>query len=334
MVWLKHGTISHKLSDCRKIREGKDVIFHTDIETWKVLNGDLSCGAVGMRNLTQPLPLTGCQTQPLTAYHVLLTAPFSLCNGSTPFELREFERVTVELSAQLWRRCCGPIYLLTDGPGEAYFHRIGLSRIYDGMYASLDCHHYGIDLCKYWAAGKIQALLQVRAPCVILDLDMLVWRRPELSGCRLAAAHSEPLLDELYPPFSFFLMSPRYTFPADWSQTALPLNTSFVYFADDAFKDDYARQAIRFMQYERDTPDNGATCMIFAEQRILGMCAAAAGIQPKTFLEYGNPLARQDLMTHLWSAKTLLHQDSAFEEAYCTLCREKLQEIELLERSE
>lgn len=283
-----------------------------------------------MHNLTQPLPPTSHQTQSLTGYHVLVTTPSSLWNGGALFQMKEFERVTAELSARLWRRCCGPIYLLTDGPGEAYFHRTGLSRIYDGVYASLDCHHYGIDLRKYWAAGKIQALLQVRAPCTILDLDMLVWQRPNLSDCRLAAAHTEPLLDWLYPPFSSFMMSPRYTFPAYWSQTALPLNTSFVYFADDNFKNDYARQSIRFMQYERDTPDSGATCMIFAEQRILGMCAAAAGIQAKTFLEYGKPLARQNLMTHLWSAKTLLYQNPAFEDAYCALCREKFKEIELL----
>lgn len=306
----------------------------TDPEIQDIFSGNRSCGAIGLYNLTQPLSSIGRRARPLTAYHILLTAPRFLWNGGEPFQMREYERITAELSVRLWRHCCGPVYLLTDSPGEAYFHETGLSRIYDGVCTCLDCRRYGINLCKYWAVGKIQALLQVRAPCVILDLDMLVWRRPELSGYRLAATHTEPLLDWLYPPFSFFLMSPRYTFPADWSQTALPLNTSFVYFADDAFKNDYAKQAMRFMQYERDTPDSGATCMIFAEQRILGMCAAAAGIRPKTFLEYGKPLARQDLMTHLWSAKPLLHQDSAFEEAYCALCREKLQEIELLERSD
>lgn len=307
--------------------------LHTDSEIKAIFSGDRDCGAIGLHNLTQPLSSVGHQAKPLTAYHILLTAPRLLWNGDEPFQMREYERLTAELSVRLWRRCCGPVYLLTDGPGEAYFHETGLGRIYDGVCACLDCHRYGIDLRKYWAAGKIQALLQVHAPCVILDMDMLVWRRLELSDCSLAAAHTEPLLDRLYPPFSFFLMSPRYTFPANWSQTVLPLNTSFVYFSDDAFKDDYAKQSIRFMQYERDTPDSGATCMIFAEQRILGMCAAVAGIQPKTFLEYGRPLARQNLMTHLWSAKTLLHQATGFEEAYCALCREKLHEIDLLERS-
>lgn len=299
--------------------------YNFDIQGF--LSGDCSYGAVGMHNLTRPLSGASRRAKPLTAYHVLLAEPYVVRNQGKDFRMREFERLTAELSACLWRRYNGPIYLLADRQGAAYARETGMDRFYDGIDSSLDGRSYCIDLEKYWAVGKILALLQMHAPCVVIDLDMLVWNPLELDGFAVAAAHTEPDEDWLYPPFSYFLMSPRYTFPSQWDPAAKPLNTSFVYFADNGLKDDYARQSIRFMQFERDTPDNGFACMIFAEQKILGMCAAAAGIQVKTFLEYGQPLERQELMTHIWSAKRLLHWYAQAEKGYNLLCRRKLVQL-------
>lgn len=298
-----------------------------DIDLQGFLNGDCSYGAVGMHNLTRPLPDASRREEPVTAYHVLLTDPYLICRGEEEFRMRGYEKVTAELSARLWRRYNGPIYLLTDRRGAMYFREIGMDQFYDGVDSSLDGQRYCIDLKKFWAAGKVQALLQVHAPCAVIDLDMLVWQPLDLDGCQLAAAHTEPVLEWLYPPFSTFLMSPRYDFPKQWDPAAEPLNTSFVYFADEGFKDDYASQSIRFMRFERDTPDSGAMCMIFAEQRILAMCAAQAGISVKTFLEYGKPLDRQGLMTHIWEAKKLLHWNADAEKGYNALCRKKIMQL-------
>ena len=104
----------------------------------------------------------------------------------------------------------------------------------------------------------------------------------------------------------------------------MPLNTSIAYFGDEDFKNYYAKESVRFMQYERDTLDNGSWCMVFAEQRILGMCAASWNISVKTYLEYDRPLEKQDLVTHLWSAKGLLRSEKRFCDQYIKLCEDKI----------
>ena len=81
------------------------------------------------------------------------------------------------------------------------------------------------------------------------------------------------------------------------------------------------------MRYERDTPDNGSNCMIFAEQRILAMCAARRGIQAKTFLNYDDLLAPQPLITHTWSAKGLISRHPEVEEIFVACCKEKCEKL-------
>ncbi len=304
----------------------KEKEVENEIDIQGFLHGNRNYGAIGMHNRVRPLFSLPRRAESLTAYHILLTEPYFAWHKG-PFQMREYERVTAELSVRLWRRYNGPIYLMTDRQGAAYCREQGMEKLYDGVDDSLSGQKYCIDMKKYWAAGKIIALLNIQAPCVIIDLDMLIWKPLELGGCQVAAAHTEPIIEELYPPFAEFIMSPRYQFPKQWDLSVEPLNTSFVYFADEGFKNDYARQAIRFMQYERNTQDSLSRCMIFAEQRILGMCATAYGIQAKTFLEYGKPLDRQEFMTHIWSGKELLRTHTRAESEYNVLCGKKIAQL-------
>lgn len=179
-----------------------------------------------------------------------MTAPY-FCSylhaANEAYEMHEFERLTAELSARLWR-------------------------------------NYGINTYKYWASGKIQALMRIQAPCALVDMDLLVWHPLELDRYALAAAHTEPLRPDIYPLADFFCVDEDYVFPCGWDWQAKPLNTSIVYFSEESFKEYYAHEAIRFMQSEKETPDDGSICMVFAEQRILAMCAAQRGILPHTFL--------------------------------------------------
>lgn len=291
--------------------------------------GEKCFGAIGMHNFSKPLAADLRRTDAVTAYHVFLTTPYYCNSGSEKeLELEEFELLTAKLSACLWKRYNGPIYMLTDPRGAEYFYKMHLDRIYDGILPILDARNYGINAKKFWASGKIQALTKIQTPCVVLDMDMIVWKVLDLSGCSLAASHIEHLDERLYPDIPFFLMSPRYQFPKQWNYNVEPLNTSFVYFADNALKDYYSQQSIRFMQYERDTPNDGFTCMIFAEQRILAMCAEEKKAKVKTFLDYDNLAEKQDIMTHLWSGKKLLYYDKDVEEEYIRLCRQKIEEVQ------
>ena len=285
-------------------------------------------GAIGMSNLSTELSSEPRRTDLLTAYHVLLTTPYTKRNHGKSFQMQEYDLVTAKLSALAWRRYNGSIYLITDPEGAAYFKQQQMEDAYDDILPILEGRNYGIDPIKYWASGKLQALLKIQAPCVVMDLDLIVWEPVDVSGCILATAHSEPIMEYVYPDFSFFVMSKFYQFPEDWDSNVEPLNTSFMYFREDWFKNFYAEESIRFMQYERDTSDNGTRCMVFAEQRILGMCAAAKDIVPKTYLDYEKPLLPQKLITHVWLAKGLLREEEKIRRRYIKLCTDKTIQLE------
>lgn len=290
-------------------------------------------GAIGMENMKKPLSQLPLRKNPVTAYHVFSTEPFFKNEGNKDraFSLPEFELKTAELSALCWRRYNGPIYLVTDAVGEAYFRKKGLSGAYDGVLPILENVNYGIDKRKYWAASKIEALKLLKTPCAIIDLDLIVWKPIELDNSLLTAAHIEHIVDHIYPDFSFFDMSPRYSFPPQWDKTAEPLNTAFFYIADSKLKEYYVRESIRFMQFERDTADNRVKCMVFAEQRVLAMCAKAMGIRADTLLDYDNLQAPQDRVTHIWSAKELLSLDKDIQRTFIDLCDEKIEQLKQYE---
>lgn len=281
-------------------------------------------GAIGMNLIKQPLSNEAPRQIPLTGYHVLMTAPFFCTHPDKSFIMSEFYLSTIKLSALAWRRYNGSIYLLTDAEGADYFERKGFRNIYNDILPILDSDMYGLDNRRYWAAGKIQALRKIKAPFVLIDLDLIVWRVLDVSNCDIAAAHTEPLFEDIYPPFEFFDMSPQYNFPAEWDEHALPLNTSIAYFSEDNFKEYYAKAAIRFMQYERNSANSdGIRCMVFAEQRILGMCAVAKNQIVKTYLDYDKKLAKQNLITHLWSCKSFLRCAPDVAREYIHLCEDK-----------
>ena len=281
-------------------------------------------GAIGMQNLLEPIqPVPAGEI--LSGYHVLMTSPFTYENPHKPFELSNTTLITAELSARLWRRFNGSISLITDETGFDYVKRTDLSKAYDKILPILDTRNYGIVPTKYWASGKIQALTKISAPCVILDMDMLIWQKLSVCASKLVCTHTEPLSLKCYQPPEFFRTDAEYSYPSNWDFTVEPLNTAVLYIADDNFKNYYAAQSIRFMYSEKETPDNRVICMVFAEQRILAMCAAAQGITAKTLLDYNQLSKPQTLLTHIWSAKKIVEIIPDINKIFLELCKEKLQ---------
>lgn len=289
--------------------------------------GEKGFGAIGMQNLALPLSDSPRRAEPLTAYHVLSTLPKRDREPGKAFLLEEFEVLTAKLSALCWRRYNGPIYLVTDPVGAEYVRRTGLDALYDGVQVLLSENNWNIPIQKFWACSKILALRQLPLPCVILDMDLIVWEPLPLGEGSLAAGHIEHIRPQVYPPLSEFWVSPRYRFP-DWDEHAEPLNTSILYMKDRNLRDYYTRCAIDFMQYERYTPDNGVRCMVFAEQRILAMCAAKMGITAQTFLDYDHLDSPQTLITHTWSGKRLLRFEPEAAERFKNLCEHKLKSLD------
>ena len=283
-------------------------------------------GAIGMENMYSDLSEIEKNSFSVVGFHVFSTKPFFAKpeNKNKPFKLHDFEIKTAELSALCWKRYNGPIFLVTDKEGEKYFKSQGLEYVYDGILPLLENEKYGIDPIKYWAAGKIEALSLFESPCAIIDLDLIVWRPLNLSESKLTVAHFEYIEKMVYPPFSFFDMSKRYSFPKEWSEESKPLNTAFLYIADSELKNYYTIEAFRFMQYERNTFDNAIKCMVFAEQRILGMCSEAKNIKPDMLIDYDNISEKQKNITHIWTAKPLLVQNKELRKEYIFLCNQKI----------
>jgi hypothetical protein len=195
--------------------------------------------------------------------------------------------------------------MITDQAGLAYYHKLGLAHIWDlGLTDRLETDiDGGISPQSFWAAGKLFALRGAKAPRVMIDTDFIVWKPVAglLAGTPLAVIHRETINDTWYPGKSFFNMDGQYRFPDEWDWTVPPCNTAFFYIADGAFKDHYTSESVRFMRSLRGTKNITAE-MVFAEQRLLGMCAAAKGIAVKSLLDERN-LDNQDYFTHVWGLK-------------------------------
>lgn len=282
--------------------------------------GDLYCGAIGMNNLLMPLCDRSRRAEPLTACHVLFTGPHKSNYPDKPFTMSLTDQWTARLSALAWRRFNGPIHMITDREGSAYIRSIGLDRFYDSIQDDL-WDPYGLNQKKFWASGKLLALDRMCTPCVIIDMDLIVWKPLELKDEPLIVAHKETINTEFYPGKDFFLMSPRYQFPSDWNFAAEPFNTSLLYINDANLKTEYLKEAFKFMQYERGTPDHGTVCMIFAEQRLLAICADKLKIHAKHLLDLNTLPDTGGLITHTWNAKPILRMEKELLTYYIQCCQ-------------
>ena len=231
--------------------------------------------------------------------------------------------------------------MVTDSVGAEYYRRLELEHIWDlGITASLDIlDNEAIFPLSFWAAGKIFALQQQSAPCMMIDTDFIVWRSlaADINGVTLAVAHREGLYDGIYPEKQFFKTDEKYQFPAEWDWTVLPCNTALLYIGDEQFKEYYTSESIKFMRNLRETKNITAE-MVFAEQRLLAMCASARGIQIKTMLDTAN-LETQNSFTHIWGFKKELQADKEKRRRFCLSCVKRIrydfpEEIPVLEKIE
>ena len=262
----------------------------------------------------------------LNAFHSNWTTPFFHRNKARQYFIEDYELLTTILSALIWRKHNGSIKMVTDTPGMEYYQKLGIAHIWDmGIDTSLDeLEKESFSPLSLWAAGKIIALSRQPVPCVMLDTDFIVWKSIAgyTEGTVLAVAHREEITPLIYPEKSFFNMAKTYTFPPEWDWSQQPCNTALLYIADEEFKNYYTSESIRFMCNLQETKDIIAE-MVFAEQRILAMCAAARDISVTTFLDVNN-LETQDLFTHVWGFKMELQNKQKKRRDFCINCVKRI----------
>ena len=213
----------------------------------------------------------------MEACHSFWSEP-NRCRNEGEIRFPDFEQLTAILSALEWKRHSGPVRMVTDTAGAAFFQEIGLSPFWDGTETVLDGLGETIDPMAFWAAGKLRALRDMPVPYVMLDTDLIVWENVEsrLNGDAVAA-HAEALTPRTYPDPSCFPLKEGYAFPEHWDFGLPAANTAFLYFRDATLRNAWLDESFDFMRHVRTEGLNPVQTMCFAEQRILPMCAGENG---------------------------------------------------------
>lgn len=255
----------------------------------------------------------------MNAIHIASSAP-AFAKGKTAVAVEDFDLYCTALSALCWRKFNGNITLCCDSRYAEYYRTIGFTDIWNGINVCVADDLEGINPLMFWAGGKLLALRAVNAPVVMLDTDFIVWKEMEF-GRELIAAHRENISDGIYPPLDFFRAG-NHIIP-DFNENALPLNTAFLYVPDNDFKEFYTSQAVSFMKSAADC-DDYLKYMVFAEQRLVAMCADYTGTPVKTLLDKDNLFFPQSGFTHLWGAKQAMRDHSELRGEFLWKCRRRL----------
>ena len=76
----------------------------------------------------------------------------------------------------------------------------------------------------------------------------------------------------------------------------------------------------------RSSQDDSDTLsyMVFAEQRLLSMCAKLKNINIGYMIQYPKDLGSQDDFTHLWGYKKVLAESESERERFCKRCVKRI----------
>ena len=260
----------------------------------------------------------------MQAFHSFWSAPHYIRNNHH-IKIPDYELLTLMLSALKWKQLNGPIKMITDSAGAAFFIENGFEDLWsEPIDTSLDGLDDYIDPFLFWAAGKLYALGRISCPCVMLDTDMIIWQDiNDLFQQDVVAAHAESLSGDVYPETDVFQMRQGYIFPQEWNFSVDPVNTAFLYMRDPDLKDYYVKSAFMFMGALERADVNPAVSMCFAEQRILPMCVAAQSRHIAYLLNVQN-LYQQQIVTHLWGYKSVLSKSQTERDSFCRKCIKRI----------
>lgn len=244
------------------------------------------------------------------------------------FKVADFEIFTMVLSALEWRKYNGEIFLYTDSIGLQIVQDAGISEIWDGVYTSLNVlDNLGIDENIFWAGAKIFALGYNPLPCVMIDLDFILWQPLNFDRFKneLAVIHRESTDLPCYPRADFFNFDENFTLPENLNWELEPCNAAFVYFGNEKFVKAYRDFAFEFMNaaapLETQTGWDLLPYMVFIEQRWFAMCAEICGVKIHSLSDMQKLSdRRQKFYTHVWGYKQHLRDNPAEAEKFCKDC--------------
>ncbi len=257
----------------------------------------------------------------MRAFHTLRT------KNKSGFALADFEVFTLILSVLEWRRHNGEIFLYTDTTGKNFFDAAGLSDLWSGVDTSLDeMAQLGIDENIFWAGAKLFALNLQPLPCVMMDLDFIVWRPLNFSpsDSSVTVIHRESCDLPCYPDENYFRFK-NFSLPPNLNWSLEPCNGALVYFGEKNFVRRYVDFAFEFMQAANPLPEQNGwdllPYMVFVEQRWLAMCAELCGVELRTFSDLPALFdGKQKFFTHVWGYKKFFRENPNAAEKFCRDC--------------
>ena len=253
----------------------------------------------------------------MDAIHVNWTKPFVNKTGKR-YETEDFELLTTILSALKWREKNGRIKMITDTAGEEYYESIGLACIWDGIETRLD--DVDVNPGVFWAAGKLFALKNETAPVAMIDTDFILWETLDENDLSdVTVIHFEELAPHIYPPREYFKMR-DYVFDSEFDWTLKACNTALCVIKNDRFLKYYTKQSIDFMRHTDEEKDY-LRYMVFAEQRLIHMCAKKMGMSVSAFSDMRALFeGREARFTHTWGMKQQMRDNDALRFDFCKRC--------------
>jgi len=251
------------------------------------------------------------------AFHVLWTKP-SIADGKD-FAMNEAEILTMIVSALMWQKYNGTIKLFTDHTGYEFIKEHDLLNLWDGGINTevLENNSYPINPGVFWAAGKLLAMEAQNCPCVMLDTDLIIMRpiNEVLKNSDVTALHKENPDPQVYLDPSLLQLPENFSFPDYYNWNIAPSNTAFLYIKNEEFKQFYLNESKQFMFHNTGKPAELVSQMVFAEQRLLSICADRADLPVNYLLTDPFSLSNKNVV-HLWGFKNLLRQNDKIQKIY------------------
>lgn len=257
---------------------------------------------------------------------------FHTKTGDKP--MTNFELVTAMLSVIAYQTRIGKMTLFTDFEGEEWAKRTGLIKLYDDH--RIIHVHTAINRNVFWAAGKLYAMNQMKAPCVSVDLDAVLFDRPSLIS-DVVALHPEPYEWDVYSYGDFRNIVEDEARLRGVCQDRDPMlsnnppaNVGILAINDEGFRSEYADAAIWMMIQESVNPvtdpksvirvdGTPVTQMVLAEQYFLSVLAyeMEKRLSFITDLNVGlQHMVPTPKAVHLWNSKRYYAKHGRAREAY------------------
>lgn len=258
------------------------------------------------------------------AIHSTWTKPRTDAYGE--FFIEDFDILTTILSALKWREKNGTITMVTDSTGFEYYKSRNLCGIWDDITTELDKVSDFVDPQKFWAAGKLFALKSAKTPVAVIDTDFIVWDKIAFDNLKdITVIHREELYSDVYPDIYHFRMKRGYVFNPDFDWNINPANTAFYVLKNEQLKNMYINEAVDFIK--NTAGGDNLTYMVFAEQRLLPMCANALSIEIAEFSDLERLFRDGErYFTHTWGMKQQMREDAALRHDFCLRCVRRIKE--------